>query len=113
MADVKVSATVVNGIKDSIKLLHVSARNPNTPLPQALACRNRAQELFDQLIELEAARFNSTAKQYKDAIEGVKAATKELKDAANEIDKIIKTIQKAGKLFGEVDKLLKKAVSFL
>lgn len=89
------------------------AMQPDIPIPQRQAMFNRAQELRAQWIELEAARFNSDAATFKKAQDRVSAAVTDLRRANKELDDMVKIAEKASKVFGLVDKLLKQAVKFL
>lgn len=89
------------------------AMQPDIPLPQRQALLNRAQELRSQWIELEAARFNSDAEAFQKAQEKVGQAIVDLRVATKELDDIVKIAEKATKVFGLVDKLMKQAVKFV
>lgn len=88
------------------------AMSPGIPIPQRQAMFNRAQELRAQWMELEAASFNSDASAFQKAQDSVSAAVTDLRVAVKEIDDMVKIAEKATKVFGLVDKLLKQAVKF-
>ncbi|GAB4392531.1 MAG: hypothetical protein Tsb0032_08510 [Kiloniellaceae bacterium] len=89
------------------------AMRPDIPLPQRQALLNRAQELRTQWVQLEAARFNSDAEAFQKAQDKVSEAITDLRVATKELDDIVKIAEKATKVFGLVDKLMKQAVKFI
>lgn len=89
------------------------AMQPDIPLPQRQALLNRAQELRSQWIELEAARFNRDAETFQKAQDKVGEAIVDLRVATKELDDIVKIAEKATKVFGLLDKLMKQAVKFV
>ena len=99
MPEVKADKAVRDALFKSFEEMVNKAMRPNIPIPQRQALFNRAQELRAQWIELEAARFNKEASAF------VKAQGKELDDA-------VKIAEKATRVFGLLDKLLKTAVKF-
>ncbi len=113
MPDTKAPKILRNEIKAAIDGLNEIVFDPDVPIPQRTAASNRAQELFQQLVQLEAARFNAATARYETQLAGVIKASAEMKLALSEIGKAIKAIEKAQKLFGAVDKLLKIAAKFI
>lgn len=111
--EAKAKKKTVDEIYASFEELVFKSMDPNTPIAQRQALSNRAQELRVQWIELEAARFNTAADQYKTRLARVDAAVADLRAAIASIDDAIRIADKAGKLFAAVDKLLKVAVSFV
>jgi hypothetical protein len=89
------------------------AMRPDIPIPQRQALFNRAQELRAQWMELEAARFNSEAAAFHKAQDRVSAAVTDLRVAIEDLDDMVRIAEKATKVFGLVDKLLKQAVKFV
>lgn len=83
------------------------------PIPQILALKNRAQELGDQVIELEAARFNATTQDYLAAIDELSQATAALRSATRDLEDAVEILDKAGQVFKVADKVMKKAANFL
>ena len=104
-----VSTKLLAGITD----LQMKAMAPGIPIPQRQALKNRAQELGDQVIELEASRFNKATDQYKNALQQVEKANAEMRATIKSINNMIKVLDKASKLFGSLDKLLKVAVKVI
>ena len=88
------------------------AMMPGISIPQRQALHNRAQELRAQWIELEAARFNRDSAKFNAAQQKVADAVGGLRKSINEIDDAIKIAEKATKVFGLIDKLLKTAIKF-
>ena len=86
---------------------------PGIPIPQMIALKNRAQELFDQLIELDAAEFNAEAANYTAAIEGLEEAISDLRKSLQEINDAIDHLEKAAAVFKALDGLLKVAARFV
>lgn len=87
--------------------------DPAIPIAQRQALVNRAQELRSQWVELEAARFNSDAANFQKTQVKLSEAVTDLRRATKEIDDIVKIAEKATKVFGLLDKLLKQAVKFV
>ena len=104
-----VSKELLAGIMD----LQMKAMAPGIPVPQRQSLKNRAQELGDQVIELEASRFNKATEQYKNALQRVEKANAEMRTAIKSINNMIKVLDKASKLFGSLDGLLKVAAKFI
>ena len=104
-----VSTKLLAGIND----LQMKAMAPGIPIPQRQALKNRAQELGDQVLELEASRFNKATDQYKNALRQVEKANAEMRTTIKSINNMIKVLDKASKLFGSLDKLLKVAVKVI
>ena len=98
-----------DSLRSAIKELQYKAMGPGIPIAQRMALKNRAQELRDQLIELEAARFNQATGKYKQALAKVQSTIADLRKTIKEIDNIIKIVEKAGKVFGAMDGLLRTA----
>lgn len=113
MPDTKTPKVLRDDIRIAIKGLNGIVFDPDVPIPQRTAASNRAQELHQQLVQLEAARFNAATAHYKTQLVGVNKAITEMKLALKDINKAIKTIEKAQKLFGAIDKLLKIAAKFI
>ncbi len=105
--------SVSTQILAGIRALQLKAMAPGIPIPQRQALKNRAQELGDQVIELEASRFNKTTERYKNAIARVEKTNAEMRADIQQIDDVIKILNKAGKLFNSLDKLLKAAMEVL
>lgn len=113
MPEQKVPDEVIQDLERTILDLHKKARSPNTPLPQALALSNRAQELRDQLVELLAARFHERSSEYGEALAEVRDALAEAKRALEEIRNAVEIISVITKVFSAIDKLLRAASSFI
>ena len=107
-ADKNVRDELYKAFEDVVK----KAMMPGIPVPQRQALHNRAQELRAQWIELEAARFNRDLAKFKTVQQKVSDAVGDLRKSVKEIDDAIKIAEKAGKVFGLVDKLLKTAIKF-
>lgn len=110
---VKADKKARDALYKSFEELVIKSMAPGLPLPQKLALKNRAQELRDQWVELEAARFNADAAQYQKAAAKVGEAIVDLRRAIREIDDAIAIADKASKVFALVDKLLQTAVKNL
>ena len=110
--DVKAPKTTRDSLRSAIRDLQRKAMGPGIPIAQRMALKNRAQELRDQLIELEAARFNQATDKYKKALAKVQGTIVDLRTTIKKIDNIIKIVEKAGKVFGAMDGLLKTAAKF-
>ena len=70
-----VSTRLLAGINE----LQLKAMAPGIAIPQRQALKNRAQELGDQVIELEASRFNKATDRYKNALARVETANAEMR----------------------------------
>lgn len=112
-ANVKAEKKVRDELFKTFDEMVRKAMQPDIPLPQRQALLNRAQELRAQWVELEAARFNSDAAAFKKAQDRVSDAITDLRRATKELDNIVKIAEKATKVFGLVDKLMKQAVKFV
>jgi len=113
MPSAKAGKTVRDELFKSFEEMVRKAMRPDIPIPQRQALFNRAQELRAQWMELEAARFNSDADAFQKAQDRVSAAVTDLRVAIEELDDMVKVAEKATKVFGLVDKLLKQAVKFV
>ncbi len=113
MPDTKAPKVLRNEIGAAIDGLNKIVFDPDVPIPQRTAASNRAQELYQQLLELEAARFNAATAQYKTHLAGVSKAIAEMKEALKDIKKSIKSIENSQNLFTAIDKLLKIAAKFI
>ena len=113
MPSAKAAKTVRDDLFKAFEDMVHKAMSPDIPIPQRQALFNRAQELRAQWIELEAARFNSDADAFQKAQDRVSAAVTDLRVAIEDLDDMVKIAEKATKVFGLVDKLLKQAVKFV
>lgn len=89
------------------------ALSPGIPIPQILALKNRAQELGDQVVEMEAARFNAATQDYLAAIDELCQATATLRSATRDLTDVVEVLDKATRVFALADKVMKKAASFV
>jgi ABC-type transporter Mla subunit MlaD len=96
----------------AIQGLQRKAMKPGIPIPQMIALKNRAQELFDQLIELDAAEFNEGTADYAAATETLNGTIKDLRENIRDIDDIIENLEKVAAVFKALDGLLKVAAKF-
>ena len=83
------------------------------PMPQRTAMKGQAAALYEQWLELEAARFNDATGDYKSAIEEVTSAVASLQKEIDSLDDAIKTVEKATAVIKAVDGLLKLAIEHL
>lgn len=83
------------------------------PMPQRTAMRGQAAALFEQWLEMEAARFNDAAQDYKDAIDAVDGAIATLHDEIDSLENAIAVVEKATAVVTAVDGLLKLAIENL
>jgi hypothetical protein len=113
MPSAKAAKNVRDDLFKAFEEIVRKAMSPDIPIPQRQALFNRAQELRAQWIELEAARFNADADAFQKAQDRVSAAVTDLRVATQELDDMVKIAEKATKVFGLVDKLLKQAVKFI
>jgi len=113
MPAAKAAKTVRDDLFKAFEEMIQKAMKPDIPIPQRQAAFNRAQELRAQWVELEAARFNSDAATFEKAQKRVSDAVTDLRRAIQDIDDMVKIAEKATKVFGFVDKLLKQAVKFV
>jgi len=113
MPSTKAAKSVRDDLFKAFEELVHKAMKPDIPIPQRQALFNRAQELRAQWIELEAARFNADADAFQNAQDKVSGAVTDLRAAIQELDDMVKVAEKATKVFGLVDKLLKQAVKFV
>lgn len=113
MPAIKAARKVRKELLDAFGDMVDKSMNPAIPIAQRQALLNRAQELRAQWVELEAARFNSDAAAFQKAQDRLSDAVTDLRRATKEIDDIVKIAEKATKVFGLVDKLLKQAAKFI
>ncbi|WP_193370467.1 hypothetical protein [Pelagibius marinus] len=113
MPATKATKSVRKKLLDAFGEMVDKSMDPNIPIAQRQALLNRAQELRTQWVELEAARFNKDAAAFQKAQDKVSEAVTDLRKATKELDDIVKIAEKATKVFGLVDKLLKQAVKAL
>lgn len=112
MPEVKASKALRDTLYKSFEEMVQKAMTPDISIPQRQALVNRAQELRMQWVELCAARFNSDAEIFTKAQAKVLEATVDLRQATKNLDDAVRIAEKATKVFGQLDKLLKKAVKF-
>lgn len=112
MPEVKASKAIRDDLFKSFEEMVNKAMSPGIPIPQRQALFNRAQELRTQWVELEAARFNKEAAAFVKAQDKVQETITDLRKATKELDDAVKIAEKATKVFGLLDKLLKTAVKF-
>ncbi len=112
-AATKAAKKVRDDLFKSFEEMVKKAMQPDIPIPQRQATLNRALELRAQWVELEAARFNSDAEAFNKAQDKVSDAITDLRRATKELDDFVKIAEKATKVFGLLDKLLKQAVKFV
>jgi hypothetical protein len=113
MPEVKAARAVREALFAAFEEMVDKAMKPDIPIPQRQALFNRAQELRAQWIELEAARFNKDAEVFEKAQTKVSDAVTDLRRAIQDLDDMVKIAEKASKVFGLVDKLMKQAVKFV
>lgn len=113
MPAIKAARKVRKELLDAFGDMVDKSMDPDIPIAQRQALLNRAQELRAQWVELEAARFNSDAAAFQKAQDRLSDAVTDLRRATKEIDDIVKIAEKATKVFGLVDKLLKQAAKFI
>ena len=113
MPEAKASRKLRDDLFKTFEEMVGKAMQPDIPIPQRQAMLNRAHELRAQWMELEASRFNSDAAAFKKAQDKVSQAITDLRRANKELDDIVKIAEKATKVFGLLDKLLKQAVKFI
>jgi prophage DNA circulation protein len=113
MPEIKATRGVRDDLFKAFEEMVTKAMRPDIPIPQRQAMFNRAQELRAQWVELESARFNSSAEAFEKAQAKVRDAVTDLRLAVKELDDMVKIAEKATKVFGLVDKLLKTAVKFV
>lgn len=80
------------------------------PMPQRTAMKGQAEAMFEQWLELEAARFNAATQDYASAIEGVNGAIAELREEIARLDDAIRTVERATAVIRAVDGLLRLAI---
>ncbi|WP_420348431.1 hypothetical protein [Pelagibius sp.] len=112
MPDVKANKALRDGLYKCFEEIVQKAMRPDIPIPQRQALLNRSQELRAQWVELEAARFNNAAAGIASSQTRILDAVTDLRQATKELDDAIRIAEKATKVFGLLDKLLKKAVKF-
>ncbi len=112
MPEVKASKAVRDDLFKSFEEMINKAMSTDIPIPQRHALLNRAMELRAQWVELEAARFNKEAAAFIKAQDRVQATITDLRRTTKELDDAVKIAEKATKVFGLLDKLLKTAVKF-
>ena len=83
------------------------------PMPQRTLMKGQATALYDQWLELEAARFNKTARRYQVAVRSLEEALQKLKDELDDLEDAIKAVERATAVFKVVDRLLKLALKSL
>ena len=113
MPDVKANKALRDGLYKCFEDMVQKAMMPDIPIPQRQALLNRAQELRTQWVELETARFNNAAAGIATAQTKILESVTDLRQATKDLDDAIKIAEKATKVFGLLDKLLKKAVKFV
>lgn len=95
---------------EALRLQRAAMSGVPIPMPQRTAMKGQAQAMFEQWLELEAARFNASAEDYKAAIDGVNSAIKELKAEIDTLDNAISTVEQATEVIKAVDGLLRLAI---
>ncbi len=111
MAAVKSDKKTRDGLYRELRRLQKAAISGKPiPMPQRTAMRGQAMALYEQWLELEAARFNKATDAYKTAIDRVDKAIAALQQEIDKLDKAIKTLEKATAVMKAVDGLLKLAV---
>ena len=83
------------------------------PLPQRRALKGLAGALFEQWIELEAARFNLAGQEYIDAANGVRNSVADLSNKIAEIEHALSVVTKATTVVMTIDTLLNIAIRHL
>ena len=96
----------------SVQALSMSGQ-VSIPMPQRRALKGHAGALFEQWIELEAARFNLDGQAYIDAAAGVRASLAGLHAEIQTIDNAISVVNQATSAIIAVDGLLNIAVKHL
>ena len=114
MATVEVDKKVRDTLYDQAQRLQQAAMSGRPiPMPQRTQMKGQATALYDQWLELEAARFNDAADDYKVAVRSVKAALKKLEKELHDLEDAIKAMERATAVFKVVDRLLKLAIENL
>ena len=114
MESVEVDKQLRDALYDQARRLQRAAMSGRPiPMPQRTQMRGQATALYDQWLELEAARFNETAADYKTAVRSVKAALKKLNKELDDLEDVIKVLERATAVLKVVDRLLKLAVENL
>ena len=114
MPTVEVDNKLRDALYDQSQQLQKAAMSGRPiPMPQRTQMKGQATALYDQWLELEAARFNDAADGYKAAVRSVKAALKKLEKALDDIEDAIKAVERATVVFKVVDRLLKLAIQNL
>ncbi|HMA16075.1 MAG: hypothetical protein ACM35H_05775 [Bacteroidota bacterium] len=98
---------------EALRLQRAAMSGVPIPMPQRTAMKGHAQAMFEQWLELEAARFNTTSEDYKAAIDGLNGAIKELKAEIDALDNAIRTLERATEAIKAGDALLKLAIENL
>ena len=114
MAGVEVDKQLRDALNDQARRLQEAAMSGQPiPMPQRTQMRGQANALYDQWLELEAARFNDAAEDYKAAVRSVKAALKKLNKELDDLEDVIKVLERATAALKVVDRLLKLAIENL
>lgn len=114
MATVQVDDQLREAIhKEMTRLQAAAISGRPIPMPQRTAMRGQAAALFEQWLELEAARFNDTTSDYRTAITQVETAITDLHAEIDRLDDAIKVVEKATAAVRAVDGLLKIAIENL
>lgn len=95
---------------EALRLQRAAMSGAPIPMPQRTAMKGQAQAMFEQWLELEAARFNTAAADYKAAIDGLNGAIKDLKAEIDTLDNAIRAVEQATKVIKAADGLLKLAI---
>lgn len=113
MPEVPVPQVTRDELLEIIKDLQRRAMAPGIPIPQQLALKNRAMELYDQFLELDASEFNNTATDYEDALGQLNKTISDLRTDIRAIDDNIIILGRAASVFKALDGILKIAVKNL
>ena len=114
MATIEVDQKLRDALYDQARRLQKAAMSGRPiPMPQRTQMKGQAAALHDQWLELEAARFNDAADDYKAAVRSVKAALKKLEKVLDDLKDVIKAVERATAVFKGVDRLLKLAIQNL
>jgi len=103
---------LVHDVMVALQTLAMSGQ-VSIPMPQRRAIKGQANALFEQWIELEAARFNLAGAEYIDAADGVRSAIASLEGEIEDITHALNVVGKATSVISTVDKLLNIAVKHL
>ena len=114
MATVEFDERLRDALYDQAQRLQKAAMSGRQiPMPQRTQLKGQATALYDQWLELEAARFNDAADDYRATVRSVKTALRKLENALDDFEEAIKVVERATAVFKVTDRLLKLAIQNL